>query len=119
MVWLLIVPIAIANGAFRTFVLVPALGDTLAHIISTLMLCFLIFLIACVALSPASRSQAWRIGLLWLALTIQFEFVAGHWLFGQPWERLLADYDVTKGRVWVLVLIATVTAPVLAHRLRV
>ena len=51
---------------------------------------------------------------MWLALTVSFEFLGGHFLFGQPWQRLLADYDLLDGRVWVLVLVVTALAPRLA-----
>jgi hypothetical protein len=51
------------------------------------------------------------VGVLWLATTVVFEFVAGHYLFHHPWSKLLADYDVRQGRVWVVVLLATAVAP--------
>ena len=46
-------------------------------------------------------------------LTLAFEFLAGHYLFGNSWERLLADYDVARGRIWPLVLIVTFVTPLL------
>lgn len=118
LIWLAIVPVAIANGAFRTFALVPALGDNVAHVVSSVILSCLIVLIAWLGLRSESLTDAWRTGALWLLLTVLFEFVAGHWLFRHPWEKLLADYDITQGRVWVLVLLATLVAPVIAFRLR-
>lgn len=51
------------------------------------------------------------IGALWVAMTVAFELLAGHYLFGNTWERLLADYNVLRGRIWVLVLITTFLAP--------
>ena len=57
-------------------------------------------------------------GVLWLAVTLAFEFLAGHYLFGDPWERLLAEYNVARGRLWVVVPITTLLAPVLVHTLR-
>jgi hypothetical protein len=44
-------------------------------------------------------------------MTVAFELLAGHYLFGNTWERLLADYNVLRGRIWVLVLITTFLAP--------
>ena len=52
---------------------------------------------------------------MWLGMTLVFEFGAGHYLFGTPWRALLADYNVLAGRLWVLVLIATMTAPALVY----
>jgi hypothetical protein len=48
-----------------------------------------------------------------LGLTVGFEFLAGHYLFGNPWRRLLEDYNVVRGRVWMLVLLTTALAPLL------
>jgi hypothetical protein len=53
-----------------------------------------------------------------VALTLAFEFLAGHYLFGNPWSRLLEDYDVFRGRIWILVLITTAVAPRLCARMR-
>jgi hypothetical protein len=52
--------------------------------------------------------------MIWLLLTLAFEFLAGHSLFGKPWDMLLADYDVVRGRIWVLVLMSTLLAPMWA-----
>lgn len=118
LLWLSIVPVAIANGALRTFVLNPLLGERVGHVLSSILLSLLIVFIACAGLRSPSLSDAWRTGVLWLCLTVLFEFVAGHWVFRQPWERLLADYDISSGRVWILVLLATLTSPAIAFRLR-
>ena len=67
---------------------------------------------------PLTRGDAWTVGVLWLVLTLAFEFLAGHYLFHNPWERLFADYNVAQGRIWILVLITTVLAPVLVYALR-
>jgi len=69
-------------------------------------------------LHPKDEADAWRIGLLWAGLVIAFEFLAGHFVFGAPWGQLLADYDVSSGRVWILVPFTTAVAPWLATRLR-
>jgi len=58
------------------------------------------------------------IGVLWLVLTLAFEFLAGHYVFGNPWSRLWTDYDVLRGRIWILVLVTTLVAPVIAARIR-
>ena len=51
-------------------------------------------------------------------LTLAFEFLAGHFLFRNTWERLLADYNLAQGRVWILVLVTTLVTPVLVHAAR-
>jgi hypothetical protein len=53
---------------------------------------------------PVSGRQAIAVGLIWLVMTVAFEFVFGHYVAGHSWERLLYDYDLPAGRLWSLVL---------------
>ncbi len=120
-IWLGLMVVAIANGAFREAVLKPRLGELAGRIISTLMLCALIFGIAVLSIGwigPSDARQELVVGFVWLGLTTAFEFLAGHYLFGDPWEKLLADYNILRGRLWVLVPITTFLAPWLAARIR-
>ena len=96
-----------------------SLSDGDANRFSTVVLAILILGYAAVLqrARPLSRpAVAWRIGALWLALTIAFEFGFGL-LTGTPLEELLADYDVTEGRFWVLIPITTFVAPALTRAL--
>ena len=118
MVWFGLLALAIVNGGLREIAIVPSTGDVVGHAISSITLS-----VAIVALSwftiawigPRSTGDAWTIGGLWLVLTLGFEFLAGHYLFGNPWNQLWADYDVLRGRIWILVLLVTFVAPVLAR----
>ncbi len=67
---------------------------------------------------PTTARDVWRIGALWVALTPAFEFLAGHYVFGTPWHQLLADYNVLRGRIGVLVFITTTVAPWLTAQSR-
>lgn len=112
--WLLLCIGAVANGTIRQFLLLPAVGSYAGHVISSVTLSLLILLVAWSSIrwiGPASVQQAWLVGVLWLSATVAFEFLAGHYLFRNPWPKLLADYDVRQGRVWVVVLVATLLAP--------
>jgi cytochrome c oxidase subunit IV len=62
--------------------------------------------------------QAAAIGLIWMVMTAGFEFGFFHYAMGYSWERLLRDYDVIAGRVWVLVLIWIAAWPPLLYRWR-
>jgi hypothetical protein len=120
-IWLLLLMLAIANGAFREAVLVPRLGADTGHRVSTLTLCALILLAVWLTigwLRPATLGTAFAVGGLWVVMTLAFEFLAGHYLFGRPWEVLWADYDVRAGRIWVLVLVVTVLAPAWTAQVR-
>ena len=113
-IWVLLLGVAVLNGTAREFLLAPRLGAYAGHVASTVVLCAAIFVVALLFtrwIGPRSRGGAMLIGAVWLALTLAFEFLAGHYLFGSSWERLLADYDLLRGRVWILVLLATLFAP--------
>jgi hypothetical protein len=120
-VWLGLALLASLNGAFRESVLVPRMSETAARAISTVMLSVVILMAALAAIgwiSPAPHRDAWRIGVLWVVLTLAFEFLAGHYLFRIPWRELTRDYNILQGRIWVLVLIVTAVAPAVAAAFR-
>jgi len=113
-VWFAILLLAIVNGALREKILNPGLGEASGHIASTLILSILVVLVSWLSMSwigPASFREAIIVGSGWLALTLAFEFLAGHYLFGTSWDKLLADYDMSRGRIWPLVLLTTLISP--------
>jgi hypothetical protein len=117
-VWFGIMLLAILNGAIRDLLFVPRLGEFIARAVSCITLASAILLVAWLTLrwiGPASLDDAWTIGVMWLAMTLAFEFLAGHYLFRTPWPTLLADYNLLAGRLWILVLLATVAAPPIAY----
>jgi hypothetical protein len=115
--WFLLLLVAILNGAFREAVLVTRTGHGAAHAISTVTLSVAILLVGWLVtpwIAPKTLQDAWTIGLIWLVLTLAFEFLAGHFLFGRTWTELFADYNLLAGRIWLMVLIVTVLTPVIA-----
>jgi hypothetical protein len=119
LVWFGFLVVAFLNGAIREVALLPKVGEGSAHAVSSLTLSTGILILAWFTITwirPTSVSNALRIGALWLALTLAFEFLAGHYVFGNPWNRLWADYNVLRGRMWVLVLVATFVAPLITAR---
>jgi hypothetical protein len=112
--WFVLMVLAIGNGTVRLKFIIPFTGLTSGLAISTVMLCALILGATWLGirwLGPATAQQAWGIGLLWLVMTLGFEFGAGHFLFKKPWSELLGDHNIAKGRIWVLVPIVTTLAP--------
>jgi hypothetical protein len=112
--WFPMVPIAILNGAIRQAAILPLVGELPAHQIS----CFTGILLLGLYMywvvrkwTPVSMRQAVGLGILWVAMTIAFEFVFGHFVMGNSWERLFHDYDLSAGRLWVIVLLWTAAAP--------
>jgi hypothetical protein len=121
LVWLLLLVLAILNGAFREAVLNSALGPRMGHVVSTLLLSGLIVAVAGMTvpwIAPVTSRAALAVGILWMALTLAFEFGAGYWLFHKSLAELVYDYDLTRGRIWPLVLVATVLSPVLVGKWR-
>jgi hypothetical protein len=117
-VWVGLVVLAILNAGLREGVWTPRIGAQAGHVLSTVLLCALIGLVTFLTLGwlrPQSLKEAMIIGACWTALTLAFEFLAGHYLFGNPWEKILADYNVFRGRVWVMVPLTTMLSPWLAH----
>jgi len=121
LIWILLVVVAVLNGGVRTAFLAPRFGELGGHVISTAILCGVIFVVAWWTipwLGPRGVRQALLIGTVWMVLTVAFEFLAGHYLFGPSWARLLAGYNLLHGRVWIVVPLATLLAPARAFSRR-
>jgi hypothetical protein len=115
--WLALPVFAVLNGLVRDTTYGPSMGRDLSHSVSVVPL-----LIAIVAWAlwvakrlplPDSRT-ALRVGVAWLALTLAFEFGLGA-LQGLSMEEMLAEYDITRGRLWPLIPLATLLAPPLVY----
>ena len=120
-VWFGILVLAVLNGGFRDNVLVPRMGETPGRALSSISLSVLILLTTWLTIRwihPVAVSEAWSVGGLWLAFTLAFEFLAGHFLMKKAWAELLVDYNLVRGRIWVLVLLTTLIAPALVYRWR-
>ena len=119
--WLGMVILAILNGAIREKVYGKFMGELTAHQLSTLagIILFGVYIWILTGMFRIESSrQALLIGSIWLIMTTVFEFVFGHYVMGHPWNRLLHDYNILKGRVWSLMLIWTFVAPYAFFRLR-
>ncbi len=119
--WIPGIPIAIGNGSLREFAVRRYVGELAAHQISVVTVILLFGLYVWFVLpwlKLSSGAEAVRVGLTWLVLTVAFEFVFGHYAMGHPWAALLHDYNVLRGRLWVLVLAWTTLAPYVCWWLR-
>jgi hypothetical protein len=121
-IWCVLLTLASVNGFAREALLIPRFGVVIGRAISTIALSALIMIVSWATIqwiAPRSPQDAWLIGLIWVALTLAFEFLGGHYLFHNPWSRLLEDYNVLRGRIWVLVLMTTFVAPRVSAALRI
>ena len=119
--WVPMLVIAVANGALRQATLEKMMPELRAHQVSTLtgsvfMGLFIWFVVR--TWPPASGAQALLIGLVWLVLTVAFEFFMGLVLAHRPLSQVLHDYNLLEGRVWVLFLVWLTLAPWVFFRLR-
>lgn len=113
--WFGLVLLAILNGLTRDKVFRRYLGELTAHQASTASLIFLVGIYVWIFSNIwplESAGQALSIGGIWLFITILFEFVFGHYVRKKSWHVLFGDYNIRKGRVWILVLFWTLLAPV-------
>jgi hypothetical protein len=119
--WLPMVLIAILNGALRESWYRKFLGELHAHQLSTLTgaVLFAVYIWALSRLWPlASGRQALAVGVIWLAMTVCFEWLFGHFVAGPSWRRLLQDYNICAGRVWVMLLLWVTVAPYVFYRVQ-
>lgn len=119
--WLGMVILAILNGVMREKSYGRFMPELTAHQLSTFFM--LVFIGAYVRLLTGlfrieSSGQALLTGGMWFVMTVAFEFVFGHYVMGHSWRRLFYDYNLLKGRVWLLVLIWVAVAPCLFYQIR-
>jgi hypothetical protein len=118
--WLPMVFIAILNGTARDLSYGKTMPELRAHQVSTVSGAFVMGVYISILikfLKPESPQQAINAGLLWLALTVAFEFAFGRFAMGHSWARLLRDYNIFEGRLWVVFLAWIALAPYLFYRL--
>ncbi|SDK96409.1 hypothetical protein SAMN05660337_1861 [Maridesulfovibrio ferrireducens] len=114
--WIPMIFIAIANGIIRETLYAKYLGELASHQLSsvTAIALFTFYTLFIQKQFPLhSSGEALLIGFMWLILTIAFEFLFGHFIMNNSWVILFEDYNIFKGRIWVLVLIALTILPFL------
>lgn len=114
-VWCVLLVLAILNAGLREKVYARRMKELSAHQLGSGVFIAVIFIVtwAFLGLTGATYTMAdlVELGVLWLLLTIVFEFLFGRFVMGHPWSRLLTDYNLLKGRVWTLVLLSNLFLP--------
>ena len=117
--WLMIIPLAVLNGALRDFALRSLLG-WYALPVSGVLLCGMILLLAWLRVPRFVRGGSRQLvlaGVVWAVLAVIFECLLGIAL-NRQWVDLAAAYDVSSGNLWLLVVVCVGCAPWLAARMR-
>lgn len=110
--------IAILNATTREKIYKNTFDELVAHQISTVTLIILIGIytwLISFGWKLETAGQALIIGSIWLILTILFEFGFVHLVMKYSWARLFNDYNILKGRIWVLIPIWTLIAPLIIN----
>jgi hypothetical protein len=116
--WFIIALMAVGNGAMRDLLYAPRWGETAAHAVSSIILAALIVGVSALMLVvtpyPRETNALWIAGGCWLGATLVFESVFFHYVMKTPWHTIRAEYNIFCGRLWLVVLAATLTGPRLA-----
>jgi hypothetical protein len=119
--WFPLVVLGLLNATIRQVAYARYVSEGQAHQISTLTICILVGVYAW-ALGGfwklQSPGQAIGVGLMWMVLTVLFEFGFGHYVVGDFWGKLLHAYNILEGRVWGLFIVWVAIAPYVFYRVR-
>lgn len=119
-VWLCFIPIAILNGGFRQHVLSVWLDGVWPIAVSGIMLSLFIILITRMLLPRVGRFRKCDClvtGTVWMLLTVAFELSFGL-ASGATFSDMLAAYNPLTGNIWVLVVLATMFAPIIVYNIK-
>ena len=120
-IWIVIIAAESIHGVLRSRLLVPIVGDLPARQIGVAIGTLLVLTIAYL-FGPWLQARAPRVllgvGMLWVVLTVLFEFVLGRLVLEVPWQRIVSDYDVTGGGYMLFGLLFLALSPLMAARLR-
>ena len=115
-VWLGLAVLAMLNAVVRESLIAPAVGDYWGHVTSTATYLSGLSVVSYLYFGryqDHSFGELVAIGIMWPAMTVAFEFGFGHYVAGNTWDALLADYDLLSGRVWSLVPLSMAIVPLL------
>lgn len=119
-IWLLLAASAILVATFRVEVLLAQFGEQTAHQLGTLIFLIIQFIIIYFFINKMRIKETktlLTIGIFWIVITIIFEFIFGHYVMGHPWQKLFSDYNLLNGRLWVLVLVNNIVAPLISGKI--
>ena len=119
-IWIVLAIAAILVATFRVEVFLPSLGEQTAHKLGTILYLVVQFVIIYLFIKKMKIKEPKTllgIGIFWIVITIIFEFVFGHFVMGHSWQKLFADYNLFNGRLWILVFINNLIAPLISRKI--
>ncbi len=116
-VWVAFFVLAVLNGLLRDSLYVPELGNMAGRILGTLIqvgaMAVVMWLFLRRNRERLTRLRTIELGLLWLSLSLFFEFAVSHWVMEESWEPIRAHYNFLEGRFHVLVRLMELAGPIL------
>ena len=112
--------LAIVNGAIREVGYKERAGDSTADQISVaslLVLLTMYFWVLQRRWPIQSNQEAVSVGAIWAALSVAFEFGFGRVVEGDSWSDLVGAYDVTEGRMFILIPVWVAVGPAVIRAL--
>jgi hypothetical protein len=120
LVWLVIVFVESVHGTLRQLFLSPLIGDFTARRIGFFIGMLVIFLVAYSFvrwISAENAKQLFFVGLMWAILMLAFEFGLGIFVLNYSSERMLEDYDVSRGGLMGFGIVFMTFAPLIAGKI--
>ena len=105
------------NGTIRELLITPSLGDLAARRVSFVTALLMISVITIFTIRwirAAGYRQTMLVGLLWVIL----EVALGRFVTGASWDRIVQDYDITRGGLMLFGSIYLLLVPSIAFCIR-
>lgn len=119
--WLLLIVAEIVHGILRAITLVPLVGAFRSNQIGVFTGSAIILVIAYFTIrwvGAKRTSELLLVGFIWLVLTVAFEVLFGRFVMDLSWERIGSDYNIFKGGLMPLGLLALFFSPMIATKMR-
>jgi len=119
-VWMLLIISESVHGLIRQRFIAPEIGDLPSRqlgVFTGSLIIFALYLLTAGWMNLRTLASQLLAGLLWVTLTVLFEFGLGMALGYLP-ERLLSDYDILHGGYMAFGLLFMLVAPALAAGIR-
>ena len=117
LLWLPMIGLAFLNAALRELVLRKYFSELRANQLSTLtlmILCSVYGLMIFSLLNIPDAGRALLVGMVWMVLTICFEFALGKFM-KQSWAQLFEQYNLKRGQLWPVFLMYILLLPFLLY----
>jgi hypothetical protein len=119
-VWLVIIAAETVHGILREALLAPLVGGFTARRIAFFIGLGLIFAVSLIFIrwiNARTLGQLVAVGVIWMILTLSFELGLGL-ILGFSRERILEDYDISRGGLMAFGMLFLIIAPLIASRIR-